>query len=153
MHVVSSSFALQIARANGAQVIATTSSDEKGKILSKLGANLVINYKKNPKWEEEVLKFVRISFFVEAVIFDKHLAFNRQMGEASTMSSSLQGSRSCKLSPVRVLVAGSILLVSLEAKRAEVRRLYLLLSCRRTSTCVVCSSVRVSSAYFLILTS
>ncbi|OCB85765.1 NAD-binding protein [Sanghuangporus baumii] len=49
-------FALQIARANGAEVIATTSSAEKAKVLKELGATHVINYKENPNWGEEVLK-------------------------------------------------------------------------------------------------
>ncbi|KAJ7131178.1 alcohol dehydrogenase [Mycena epipterygia] len=49
-------FALQFAVASGATVIATSSSDEKLKIATKLGAKHVINYKKTPKWDEEVLK-------------------------------------------------------------------------------------------------
>ena len=54
---------MQIARATGANVIATTSSSEKGKLLSKLGANHVINYRETPKWDEEVLKLVCRPFF------------------------------------------------------------------------------------------
>ncbi|OAG39276.1 hypothetical protein AYO21_06480 [Fonsecaea monophora] len=42
--------AIQLARAAGAIVIATTSSDEKVKRLEQLGANIVINYKKDPHW-------------------------------------------------------------------------------------------------------
>ncbi|KAF8240635.1 NAD(P)-binding protein [Tricholoma matsutake] len=49
-------FALQLAVASGAIVIATSSSDEKLKIASKLGARHVINYKSTPNWDEEVLK-------------------------------------------------------------------------------------------------
>jgi NADPH:quinone reductase-like Zn-dependent oxidoreductase len=52
------SFALQLAVASGATVIATSSSDEKLKIASKLGANHVINYKSTPDWDKEVLKIV-----------------------------------------------------------------------------------------------
>ena len=44
--------AIQFAKAAGATVIATTSSDEKAKFLEKLGANVVINYKEDPKWGE-----------------------------------------------------------------------------------------------------
>lgn len=44
--------AIQFAKAAGATVIATTSSDEKAKILEKLGANVVINYKKDSNWGE-----------------------------------------------------------------------------------------------------
>ncbi|KAJ6533464.1 alcohol dehydrogenase superfamily protein [Mycena sp. CBHHK59/15] len=49
-------FALQFAVASGATVIATSSSDEKLQIATKLGAKHVINYKKTPNWNEEVLK-------------------------------------------------------------------------------------------------
>lgn len=43
-------FALQFAKAAGAVVIATTSSDEKAERLRALGADHVINYKTQPKW-------------------------------------------------------------------------------------------------------
>ncbi|KAF7367894.1 NAD-P-binding protein [Mycena sanguinolenta] len=49
-------FALQFAVASGATVIATSSSDEKLKIATKLGAKHVINYKTTPNWGAEVLK-------------------------------------------------------------------------------------------------
>jgi NADPH:quinone reductase-like Zn-dependent oxidoreductase len=51
-----STFALQIASATGAIVIATSSSDDKLQVAKKLGAKHLINYKKTPDWEEEVLK-------------------------------------------------------------------------------------------------
>ncbi|KAL5503710.1 hypothetical protein ACEPAH_7781 [Sanghuangporus vaninii] len=51
-------FALQIARANGANVIATTASVEKGKILKELGAMHVIKYKETTKWDEDVLRLI-----------------------------------------------------------------------------------------------
>ncbi|KAF9265743.1 NAD(P)-binding protein [Marasmius fiardii PR-910] len=47
-------FALQFATASGANVIATSSSDEKLKIAQKLGAKHLINYKKTPDWDKEV---------------------------------------------------------------------------------------------------
>lgn len=43
-------FALQLAKAAGAAVIATSSSDEKLARLSQLGADHVINYRSQPKW-------------------------------------------------------------------------------------------------------
>ncbi|OCB85764.1 NAD-binding protein [Sanghuangporus baumii] len=43
-------------RANGADVIVTTSPIEKGKILKELGATHVINYKETPKWDEDAVK-------------------------------------------------------------------------------------------------
>ncbi|KIL85168.1 hypothetical protein FAVG1_11597 [Fusarium avenaceum] len=42
--------ALQLAKAGGAKVIATTSSSEKAEKLKALGADHVINYKENPEW-------------------------------------------------------------------------------------------------------
>lgn len=43
-------FAVQFAKAVGARVIATTSSREKGRILEKLGADHIINYRETPEW-------------------------------------------------------------------------------------------------------
>ncbi|PGH23219.1 hypothetical protein AJ80_02635 [Polytolypa hystricis UAMH7299] len=42
--------ALQFAKAVGARVIATTSSKEKAKLLEKLGADHIINYRETPDW-------------------------------------------------------------------------------------------------------
>lgn len=44
--------AVQFAVAAGANVIATTSSDDKAELLRKLGATTVINYKTTPNWGE-----------------------------------------------------------------------------------------------------
>jgi NADPH:quinone reductase-like Zn-dependent oxidoreductase len=49
-----SMFALQFAKAAGARVIATTSSDAKAQRLKALGADEVVNYKAAPDWENEV---------------------------------------------------------------------------------------------------
>ena len=49
-------FALQFARANGCRVIVTSSSDEKLKRAEQMGADGLINYKKTPDWEQQVLK-------------------------------------------------------------------------------------------------
>jgi len=49
-------FALQFAKALGANVIATSSSDEKLARAKTLGADHLINYKTNPEWGKEVLK-------------------------------------------------------------------------------------------------
>ncbi|OCL12873.1 putative quinone oxidoreductase [Glonium stellatum] len=43
-------FAIQFALVGGAQVISTTSSNEKAAVLKKLGAHHVINYKENANW-------------------------------------------------------------------------------------------------------
>lgn len=47
-------FAVQFARALGADVILTSSSDDKLKIGSHLGATHLINYRSTPDWENEV---------------------------------------------------------------------------------------------------
>ncbi|WP_304598660.1 zinc-dependent alcohol dehydrogenase family protein [Micromonospora sicca] len=49
-------FALQLARAAGARVIATTSSEKKAARLLELGASDVINYVSTPDWGAEVRK-------------------------------------------------------------------------------------------------
>jgi NADPH:quinone reductase-like Zn-dependent oxidoreductase len=49
-------FALQIAKAHGATVILTSSSDEKLQRGKQLGADLTINYKSTPQWDEEVFR-------------------------------------------------------------------------------------------------
>lgn len=60
-HPLRFSWALQFAVASGATVIATSSSDEKLAIAASLGAKYLINYKKTPNWDEEVLNIVRIN--------------------------------------------------------------------------------------------
>jgi NADPH:quinone reductase-like Zn-dependent oxidoreductase len=50
-------FALQFAKARGARVIITSSSDEKLKRAQQLGADLLINYKTTPDWEATVHQF------------------------------------------------------------------------------------------------
>jgi NADPH:quinone reductase-like Zn-dependent oxidoreductase len=49
-------YAIQIASALGAKVIATSSSNEKLERVKALGAKEVINYVETPDWEKEVLK-------------------------------------------------------------------------------------------------
>jgi NADPH:quinone reductase-like Zn-dependent oxidoreductase len=52
-------FALQLAGAAGARVIATTSNDKKAKRLVELGASDVINYVSTPDWGTEVRKLTK----------------------------------------------------------------------------------------------
>ncbi len=49
-------FALQFAKAAGARVIATSSSDEKMEKARALGADDTVNYKRHPEWHERVLE-------------------------------------------------------------------------------------------------
>jgi NADPH:quinone reductase-like Zn-dependent oxidoreductase len=54
-----SMLAMQFARAAGARVIVTSSSDEKLKRVLSLGASDGINYKSHPDWEKEVARVTR----------------------------------------------------------------------------------------------
>lgn len=46
-------FAVQFAKAAGAKVIATTSSNDKAELLKKLGADHIINYRETENWGEK----------------------------------------------------------------------------------------------------
>jgi NADPH:quinone reductase-like Zn-dependent oxidoreductase len=48
-------FVIQLAKAMGARVIVTSSSDEKLERARALGADVGINYKKSPRWDKDVL--------------------------------------------------------------------------------------------------
>jgi NADPH:quinone reductase-like Zn-dependent oxidoreductase len=52
-------FGIQIAHLLGARVIVTTSSDEKGEQVRKLGADEVINYRKTPDWVAEAQRLTQ----------------------------------------------------------------------------------------------
>ncbi len=75
-----SMFALQFARAAGARVIVTSSSDDKLARAKKLGASGLINYKHTPDWEKEVLKLTD-GRGVDAVV---------EVGGAGTLAKSYQ---------------------------------------------------------------
>lgn len=49
-------FALQFAKALGAKVIATSSSDEKLSKLEELGADHLVNYREHSDWEQQVMR-------------------------------------------------------------------------------------------------
>ncbi|KAI1378096.1 NAD(P)-binding protein [Hypoxylon crocopeplum] len=74
-------FALQLAKAAGATVIATTSSKAKEETLKKLGADHVINYKEDANWGETAKKLTTGGAGVEHVI---------EVGGAGTLDQSLK---------------------------------------------------------------
>ncbi|KAJ8586615.1 NAD(P)-binding protein [Rhizopogon salebrosus TDB-379] len=76
-------FGAQIALASGATVIVTSSSDLKLQVAKKLGVQHVINYKKNDKWDEEVLKITG-GRGVDHII---------EVGGPNTMSKSIRAAR------------------------------------------------------------
>ena len=76
-------FALLFAKMHGARVIATSSSDEKLEKAKDLGADEIINYKKTPEWDKEVLSLTnRIG--VDHVV---------EVGGAGTLSKSINSVR------------------------------------------------------------
>ncbi|GLB41521.1 putative alcohol dehydrogenase [Lyophyllum shimeji] len=91
-----STFGLQLAVASGAVVIATSSHDEKLNHQGKLGAKHLINYKKTPDWEREVLRLTG-GRGVDHVI---------EVGGAATLPRSVQAAR----------MGGSIHLIGYVAK-------------------------------------
>jgi NADPH:quinone reductase-like Zn-dependent oxidoreductase len=74
-------FALQFAKAAGARVIATTSSDKKAELLKKYGADHVINYKETPNWGETAKSLTPGGAGVEHVV---------EVGGPTTMAQSLK---------------------------------------------------------------
>jgi len=76
-------FALQLAKMHGARVIATSSSDEKLEKAKRLGADEVINYKRTPDWDKEVLRLTD-KLGIDHVV---------EVGGAGTLSKSLNAVR------------------------------------------------------------
>lgn len=90
--------AIQFAVAAGATVIATTSSDEKGKRLKELGAHHVINYKTNSSWGEHAKKISPGGLGVDHVI---------EVGGPSTMEQALQAIKSDRVITVIGFLGGA----------------------------------------------
>jgi NADPH:quinone reductase-like Zn-dependent oxidoreductase len=76
-------FALQFAKAAGAMVIATSSSDEKLERLKALGADHVVNYRQTPAWGETARKLTG-GRGVDIVV---------EIGGAGTLAQSIQACR------------------------------------------------------------
>ena len=77
-------FALQFAKAAGARVISTTSSDAKADILKKLGADHIINYRTDENWGEIAKKLTPGGLGCAHVI---------EVGGPKTMAQSLKAIR------------------------------------------------------------
>ena len=91
-------FALQLAKAAGARVIATSSSDEKLERLKNLGADELINYKEVPAWGLKTLELTG-GVGVDSVV---------EIGGAGTLDQSMMATR----------VGGHVALIGVLAGRA-----------------------------------
>ncbi len=108
-----SAFVIQIGKALGASVIVTSSSDEKLERARALGADVGINYRKNPRWDKDVLDATKgqgASIVVET-------------GGIATMNASLKAARAGGL--VAVLggvtgLSGELNIAPLTMKRLRV---------------------------------
>lgn len=76
-------FALQFAKAAGARVIATSSSDKKLAVLRELGADHVINYRDTPQWGAAALEFTN-GLGVDEVV---------EIGGSGTLPQSIEATR------------------------------------------------------------
>ena len=76
-------FALQVAKALGATVIATSSSDEKLERARHLGADHLINYRREPEWAKPVLE-ITAGRGVDHVV---------EVGGAGTLAQSIKAAR------------------------------------------------------------
>lgn len=77
-------FALQLAKATGARVVATTSSEAKAERLRALGADAVVNYAEIPEWGRHVRKTVTGGVGADCVV---------EVGGPATINESLRAVR------------------------------------------------------------
>ncbi len=110
-----SMFALQLAKAAGAEVIQTSSSDDKLARVRQLGADHVINYRDTPEWQDEV----------------RHLTDGRgvdhvvEVGGAGTLARSLRATRTGgQVNLIGVLTGGEINPTILLGKSISLRGIY-----------------------------
>jgi NADPH:quinone reductase-like Zn-dependent oxidoreductase len=112
-------FALQFAKAFGARVIATTSSDEKADKLKSVGADEVINYRTTPDWDVAVRELTHghgadqvveigggtMERSIKATALDGQINFiGRLSGSTSTLDTNVLYS---SVATIRVVFAGN----------------------------------------------
>jgi len=110
-------FALQFARAAGARVIATSSSDDKLAKARALGAHETVNYRQHPDWQNEVLRLTN-GRGVDTVV---------EVGGPGTLPRSIEATRQGgNISLIGVLTggAGEISPVAMMRKNLVVRGIY-----------------------------
>ncbi|NJK49393.1 NAD(P)-dependent alcohol dehydrogenase [Candidatus Gracilibacteria bacterium] len=110
-------FALQFAKMMGAKVMITSSSDEKLQKATQLGADITINYRTYPDWEEKVWE-LSDRMGVDHVV---------EVGGSQTLSKSLRAVRyGGKVALIGVLTgfAGDVSTVSILFKHIRVQGIY-----------------------------
>jgi NADPH:quinone reductase-like Zn-dependent oxidoreductase len=99
-------FALQFAKAHGARVIATSSSDDKLARVKQLGADETINYKTTPDWDKAAVQLtggVGVDHVVEvggAGTFERSLHAIRPMGTVSQIGVLTGVTRDLNIAPI-----------------------------------------------------
>lgn len=110
-------FGLQFAKITGSQVILISSSDEKLEKAQQLGADIGINYKTTPDWDEEVWRLTN-KRGVDHVV---------EVGGAGTLSKSVRAVRyGGKVALIGVLTgkAGEVNTISILHKHVRVQGIY-----------------------------
>ena len=108
-------FALQLARAAGARVIATSSSDAKLEQARKFGASDGVNYRQHPEWHEQVL----------ALTGGRGVDHVVEVGGAGTLPRSIEAARlGGNLHLIGVLTGGEINPTPMMRKTLTVRGIY-----------------------------
>lgn len=108
-------FALQLARAAGARVIATSSSDEKLAQAKKFGASDGVNYRQHPEWHEQVL----------ALTDGRGVDHVVEVGGAGTLPRSVESARlGGNIHLIGVLTGGEINPTPMMRKTLNVRGIY-----------------------------
>ncbi len=108
-------FALQFAALQGARAIVTSSSDDKLRRATELGAWRTINYRTNPDWEQEVL----------ALTEGRGVDLVAEVGGAGTLEKSIQAVRvGGSIGLVGVLTGGTIDPTSVMRKSIRLQGIY-----------------------------
>ena len=108
-------FALQLARAAGARVIATSSSDEKLEQARQFGASDGVNYRRHPEWQDQVLELTN-GRGVDHVV---------EVGGAGTLPRSIGAARlGGNIHLIGVLTGGDINPTPMMRKTLTVRGIY-----------------------------
>ena len=108
-------FALQLARAAGARVIATSSSDAKLDQAKKFGASDGVNYRQHPEWHEQVL----------ALTGGRGVDHVVEVGGAGTLPRSIEAARlGGNIHLIGVLTGGEINPTPMMRKTLTVRGIY-----------------------------